>query len=181
MIALAVVVKRGAVATLVAGIRRARVISAERAERWKIQLAEVDGHIRELQENRSHGTWKGILWVLASKAMTWTSLLVLLHTAGGAINVALVIGMISVGVLIQWIAQIVPMGLGLQDGGNYALFDLVGASGPHGVVVTLLNRAQPPVAILGLGAMAVMYALDRRCSRACVAGCTSSAAQADTR
>jgi uncharacterized protein (TIRG00374 family) len=162
MVALAVVVKRGAISTLVAGVRRTRVISAERAERWKVHLAEVDGHIRELQANRSHGTWKGILWVLASKAITWTSLLVLLHTAGGAINVALVIGMISVGVLIQWVAQIVPMGLGLADGGNYALFDLVGASGPHGVVVTLLNRARSlSVAILGLGAMAVMYALDR--------------------
>jgi len=74
----------------------------------------------------------------------------------------LIIGVLSVGVLIQWISQIVPMGLGLADGGNYALFDLVGATGAYGVVITVLNRARSiTVAILGLGAMAVLHTVNR--------------------
>jgi hypothetical protein len=162
VIAIAVLVKRGAVATLVAIIRRLHLVSDERADRWKARLVEVDKHIRELQENRSHGTWKGILWVLASKATMWTSTLLVLATSGVDVSPALVIGILSVGVLIQWISQIVPMGLGLQDGGNYALFDLVGATGAHGIGVTLLNRARSlSVALLGLVAMAVMWAIDR--------------------
>jgi uncharacterized membrane protein YbhN (UPF0104 family) len=162
MIALAVIIRRGAVTTLVGLIRGTRVISADRAKRWRERMAEVDRHIRELQHNRSHGTWKGILWIGASKLVYWTSTLVLLATAGVDVNPTLVVGLFSVGVLIQWISNIVPMGLGLADGGNYALFDLVNQAGPHGVVITVLNRARSiSVAILGLGAMAAMHAYNR--------------------
>jgi hypothetical protein len=161
-VALAFVIKRGALVTLLAGARRIRIISVERAERWKIRFVEVDKHIRELQQNRSHGTWKGILWVLASKCVTWTATMVLLANVGVDVSPALVIGMLSVGILIQWISQIVPMGLGLADGGNYALFALVGAAGAYGVVLTMLNRARSiMVAILGLGAMTAMHVVNR--------------------
>jgi Lysylphosphatidylglycerol synthase TM region len=161
-IALAVVIKRGALCTLLSTARRIRIISAERAERWKVRFVEVDKHIRELQEKRSYGTWKGLLWVLASKTVTWTATFTLVANVGVDVSPALVIGMMSVGVLIQWIAQIVPMGLGIADGGNYALFDLVGATGAGGIVMTMLNRARSIlVAILGLGAMAAMSLVNR--------------------
>ncbi|MEO8700179.1 MAG: lysylphosphatidylglycerol synthase transmembrane domain-containing protein [Kofleriaceae bacterium] len=164
-IALAVVIKRGALATVLATLRRTRIISAERTERWKIRVVEVDKHIRELQQNRSFGTWKGLLWVLLSKGITWTSTMVLLANVGVDVTPALVIGMMSVGILIQWIAQIVPMGLGLADGGNYALFDFVGAEGSFGVVLTMLNRARSvAVAMLGLAAMAVIQVVNRLAS-----------------
>jgi len=162
IVALAVIVQRGAVGTIVNAIRRTRLIKADRAERWNARLVEVDGHIRELQRHRSHGTWKGILWVGASKLVTYSSTMTLLHTAGIDLSVALVIGVLSVGVLIQWVSQVVPMGLGLADGGNYALYDLVGASGVHGLAVTMLNRARSiAVAILGLGAMAATHVANR--------------------
>lgn len=162
VIALGVLVQRGALSTLVGAVRRARWISAERAAAWKLRVQEVDRHIRELQTHRSHGTWKGILWVGLSKLVQWTATVTLVATAGVEISPALVIGILSIGVLIQWIAQIVPMGLGIADGGNYALFDLVGATGAYGVVITMLNRARSiSVAILGLGAMLAMHTVNR--------------------
>lgn len=162
MIALGVLVQRGAMTTLVSMVRRIRLISEERADKWKLRVEQVDRHIRELQTNRSHGTWKGILWVMLSKLFQWTATLTLIATAGVDINAALIIGILSLGVMIQWISQIVPMGLGLADGGNYALFDLVGATGAHGVVMTMLNRARSiTVAILGLGAMLAMHTINR--------------------
>ncbi len=162
MIALGVLVHRGALTTLVAMVRRVGLISDKRAEGWKTRVAEVDRHIRELQTNRSAGTWKGILWVGLSKLLQWTSTLILLATAGVDVNAPLVIGILSVGQLIQWISNIVPMGLGVHDAGNYALFDLAGASGAHGIVITLLNRARSiSVAILGLAGMAVMHTVNR--------------------
>jgi hypothetical protein len=162
MVALAVVIHRGPLGTLVGGARITRLISTDRAEKWRVRLTEIDRHIRELQTNRSAGTWKGILWVIASKLVTWTSTILLVHTAGVAVSAPLVVGMLSVGVLIGWISSIIPMGLGLADGGNYALFDLLGASGAHGVVVTNLNRARSlTVAILGLVVMALMHAINR--------------------
>ena len=72
----------------------------------------------------------------------------------------------SVGVLIGWISPIVPLGLGLADGGNYALYVLLGASGVHGMVVAMVNRARSlAIATLGLGAMALLTALGRRSQR----------------
>lgn len=162
MIAIGVLVQRGALTTIVATLKRIRIISAERADRWKTRVEQVDGHIRELQTNRSAGTWKGILWVGLSKLLQWTATLMLLATAGVEVNPALVVGILSLGVLIQWIAQIVPMGLGLADGGNYALFDLTGATGAFGVVITVLNRARSIiVAILGLGGMLAIHIVNR--------------------
>jgi hypothetical protein len=162
VIALGVLVKRGAVTTVVDIIRGTRMISSERAERWREQLVEVDRHIRELYANRSHGTWKGFLWVLASRGLTWAATLVLLASAGVDVSPALVIGVFSIGVLIQWGSQIVPMGLGLADGGNYAMYGFLGATGAHGVVITMLNRGRSvAVAILGLAAMAVLHLINR--------------------
>ncbi|HEU0030284.1 MAG TPA: lysylphosphatidylglycerol synthase transmembrane domain-containing protein [Kofleriaceae bacterium] len=162
MVMLGFMIQRGAVSTLIGLVRRTRIISDERAKSWKERLREVDRHISELQRHRSAGTWKGLLWVLGSKLVTYTSTMLLLHTAGVHVTPALVVGVLSVGVLIQWVSQIVPMGLGLQDGGNYALFDLLGASGAHGMAVTMVNRARSIiVAVLGLGAMAVMHTINR--------------------
>jgi uncharacterized protein (TIRG00374 family) len=162
VIGLFFVIKRGATSTVVDLIRRVRIISADRAAKWKEKLVEVDKHIRELHKNRSAGTWKGILWVGASKLALYTATIILLVAVDIDLNPALVIGVFSVGVLIQWISSIVPMGLGLADGGNYAMYEVLGSSGPHGMAVTMLNRARSvTVAIIGLGAMAGMSVANR--------------------
>ncbi len=162
VIALGLLVQRGALSTVVSTIRKVRVISEKRAEAWRTRFAEVDSHIRELQTNRSAGTWKGFLWVGLSKLVQWSATLILLATAGVDVNAALVVGILSVGVLIQWVSQVVPMGLGLADGGNYALFDLVGSAGAYGVVITLLNRARSiTIAIIGLGGMLIVNTINR--------------------
>jgi uncharacterized membrane protein YbhN (UPF0104 family) len=162
MIALAVVIQRGAVGTVVDVIRRTGLIDRERAKRWKARLLEVDSHIRELHKNRSAGTWKGILWVAGSKIVTWTSTMLLIWSIGVEIRPSLVIGVLSVGMLIGWVSQIVPMGLGVADGGNYALYGLLGASGAQGLVVTMMSRVRSvTVAILGLGAMVALQIANR--------------------
>jgi hypothetical protein len=162
MIALGVVVKRGALSTLTGVLRRLHLISVERRDAWRVRLVEVDKHIAELYKYRSAGTWKGILWVLASHLTTWCSTILLISAVGVWIRPALVIGVLSVGVLIQWISSIVPLGLGLADGGNYALYDLLGASGAHGTFVTMLNRVRSlGVALVGFVVMAIVHTLNR--------------------
>lgn len=162
VVALGVLVQRGALSTLTGVLRRVRVISDERRDRWRKQLVEVDRHIAELYKKRSTGTWHGILWVALSRLITWFATLLLIHELGVAIRPILVIGVLSVGVLIQWIASIVPLGLGLADGGNYALFDLLGAPGMHGAFVTMLNRARSLlVALVGFAIMLIVNATDR--------------------
>lgn len=161
-IALVVLVHRGAILTLTALLHRLRLISAARLERWRDHLRQVDLQIAELHRSRSTGTWKGILWLAGSRVVTWTATLTLIGAVGVSITPQLVIGVLSVGVLISWISSVVPLGLGLADGGNYALYDLLGASGAHGAFVTMLNRVRSVViALVGFVVMALVHVLDR--------------------
>jgi uncharacterized membrane protein YbhN (UPF0104 family) len=161
MVALGVLVHRGALTTIVALLRGVRIISAERLARWRDRLREIDRQIGELHHSKA-GTWRGVLWVLASKLVTWTATIVLISAVGVSITPHLVLGVLSVGVLIQWIASVVPLGLGLADGGNYALYGLLGASGAHGAFVTMLNRVRSAlVALIGFAVMAIVHTLNR--------------------
>jgi uncharacterized protein (TIRG00374 family) len=162
VVMLGILIQRGAISTLVGTLRGTRIISAERAADWKERLKEVDKHIRELHAHRTSGTRRGIVFVACSKLVTYTSTCVLIYAVGVSLTPSLVVAVLSVGVLIQWIASIVPLGLGIADGGNYALYSLLGATGPQGLLVTMMNRARSvSVAILGLAAMVAMTALSR--------------------
>lgn len=157
MIAIGVMVHRGAIASLVGILRRARIISAPRAKDWKAKLGEVDKHIRELQSHRTAGTRLGLIFVVISAVLGDTSTIVIMAAVGVHLTPSLVIGALSVGVLVTWISSVVPLGLGLADGGNYALYSMLGADGEHGMFVTMLARARTlTIAILGLCAMATI-------------------------
>jgi uncharacterized membrane protein YbhN (UPF0104 family) len=162
VVAIGVLVKRGALGTAIGLLHRLRLISAARRDDWRGRLLELDRRIAELHASRGDGAWRGVLWILASRLVTWVSTMTLIHAVGVAITPHLVIGILSVGVLIAWIASVVPFGLGLADGGNYALFDLLGASGAHGAFVTMLNRARSlAVALVGFAVMAVAHTQNR--------------------
>ena len=159
--ALSVLIERGATATLTALLHRAHLISQARRDDWQVRLHELDRHLAGLHD-RSAGTWRGGLWLVASRLVTWTATLTLIGTVGVAITPRLVAGVLSVGALIAWIASVVPFGLGVADTGNYALYDLLGASGAHGALVTMLNRARSlAVAAVGFAVMAAVHTGDR--------------------
>jgi uncharacterized protein (TIRG00374 family) len=162
VIALAVLIQRGALGTVLAGAKRARIISAERAERWSARLADVDRRIRELQTNRTAGTRSGLLLVCAARLCAWSATTVVLYNVGVNVSFTVLCGVFSVGVLIGWISAFVPFGLGVADGSNYALFNVLGAAGAHGVFVTLLGRARSlTLALLGLLVMAAGHTSSR--------------------
>ena len=71
--------------------------------------------------------------------------------------------MLSVGILISWLSNVLPLGLGLADGTNYALYGLLGASPEAGLVFTMVNRLRTVVlAVMGLAIMAIANAMHRR-------------------
>ena len=155
VIGLGVMIQRGAVGTVLSALHRMRILSAERAEKWKLRLAEIDKHIRELQANRTEGTRLGLVFVCCARLCAWSATAVVLYTVGVNVSFTVLVGVFSVGVLIGWISAIVPFGLGVADGSNYALFNVLGAAGAHGVFVTLLGRARSlTLALLGLLIMA---------------------------
>ena len=59
-------------------------------------------------------------------------------------------------------SNIVPLGLGIADGTNYALYGVLGASPAAGLVFTMINRVRTCVlAVMGLAVLAIANALRR--------------------
>ncbi|MDB4958772.1 MAG: flippase-like protein [Myxococcales bacterium] len=153
-IAIAVIVRRGAVATLIDLSTKLRVISVERGARWRLEIAEIDTRLRELGDAQSSGFKRGLLGVLGSRVFNWTGTVAVLYAANIPMTASLVIASLSVGILITWMSNVIPLGLGLADGTNYALYGLLGASPEAGLVFTMVNRLRTVVlAMLGLAIM----------------------------
>jgi uncharacterized membrane protein YbhN (UPF0104 family) len=162
VVALAVIIRRGAVGTLLGAARRIRLVSPAREAAWAGKLADLDHHLRELHANRSPGTARGVAYLVASRLCAWTATTAMLMAIGVAISPTLLLGLFSVGILIGWISNLVPLGLGIADGGNYALFGVLGASGAHGVLATMLGRVRTLViAVIGLLIMAAAHTATR--------------------
>ncbi|NVB76778.1 MAG: flippase-like domain-containing protein [Kofleriaceae bacterium] len=184
VVAIGVMIQRGALQTVLGAARGLRLLSAERKDKWAAKLAELDRHIRSLQASgseagthgsttparshgsttpaRSPGTRSGLLLVCSARLCSWSATTLALYSVGVHLHFTLLAGVFSVGVLIGWISAIVPFGLGVADGGNYALFNVLGASGAQGVFVTLLGRARSlTLALLGLVAMAAAHSVNR--------------------
>ncbi|HSD87535.1 MAG TPA: lysylphosphatidylglycerol synthase transmembrane domain-containing protein, partial [Kofleriaceae bacterium] len=159
---IAVLIQRGAVATALAAAHGVHLISRERADRWTAKLADIDRHVRELQSDQTPGTRAGLAFIGGARVCAWSATTLVLYSVGAQIGFTLLIGAFSVGVLIGWISALIPFGLGVADTGNYALFNVLGASGAHGVFVTLLGRARSlTLALLGLLVMAAGHTANR--------------------
>jgi hypothetical protein len=159
---ISVIVHRGAVGTVLDAAAGIHAISRERAARWKTKLVEIDKHLRELHTDRGPGTKTGFLYIGISRVVTWTATAVMLHAIGATVTAELLVGVWSVGVLIGWVAALVPFGIGIADGANFALYDVLGATGAHGLFATMLDRARRvAVSLIGLSAMGVAHALNR--------------------
>lgn len=161
VVALGLVVRRGALRSVVDLLRRVRIISGARADHWRDKAREIDGHIRELHRHRTAGTWHGLLWVAAARVSAWSAALLLVFMLGVPLTPALVIGLITLGTLVTWLSALVPFGVGLADGGSYGLFLLLGATGPQGLLVAMVNRARSFVmALLGLIGFGILHLID---------------------
>jgi uncharacterized membrane protein YbhN (UPF0104 family) len=162
VVALAIVIQRGAIGTVLALARGMHLISPARRQAWTARLVEVDRHVRELQSNRSPGTRAGLALVCAARLCSWSATTLVLVAVGVEIGPTLLVGVFSVGVLIGWISAIVPLGMGVADGSNYALFAVLGAPAAAGVFVTLLGRARSlSLAVIGLVVMVVAHTSSR--------------------
>jgi len=159
----AIVIKRGAIASVIAFLARVRVISAARAAAWTARIAEIDTHVKRVGDVRSSGTTAGISFIFLSRCCNWAGTIATLLATHIPLTAPLVIAMLSVGILLTWLSNIVPLGLGLADGGNYALYGLLGASPAAGLVFSMVNRVRTIVlAAMGLTVMAIANALSRR-------------------
>ena len=162
-IAIAVLVRRGAIGTLIGALVALHVISGERGERWRTRIASIDARLRSIGDARSSGLYRGLAGVLGSRVLNGLGTVVVLHAADIPLTAPLVIASLSVGILVTWMSNVVPLGLGLADGTNYMLYGLLGAAPVAGLLFTMVNRLRTVVlALLGLSVMAIANALHQR-------------------
>jgi uncharacterized membrane protein YbhN (UPF0104 family) len=162
VIGLAVLVRRGALETALAAGVRLRLVKPAHVAQWQDKIADVDSHLGELFRDRSAGTRIGIAMIAAAQLCAWSSTLVMLHVVGLSLHLSLVVGILSVGVAIGWASSIVPFGIGIADGSNYALFQILGAPPAAGIAITMINRVRSlAIALLGLAIMAIGHAANR--------------------
>jgi hypothetical protein len=157
-IGLAVLVRRGALSTLVGALSTLHLISEPRARRWRAKVVTIDRRLRELG-----GLRRGLVGVIGSRVFNSLGTLAILYAADIPFTAPLVVAMLSVGILISWLSNVLPLGLGLADGTNYALYGLLGASPEAGLVFTMVNRLRTIVlAVMRLAIMAIANAMHRR-------------------
>jgi len=162
VIALVVLVRRGAIETLLDAAKGARLLSPDRAHRYADKIADIDRQLRDLHADTTPGLRAGSLWIATSRLCSWAATTSVLHAIGAPLTATVLVGVFSVGILVGWVSSIVPLGVGIADGSNYALFGVLGASGAHGVVMTLLARARSVVvALIGLVVMAIAHTATR--------------------
>jgi len=158
--ALALVVRRGALATILEAARGVRLISAPRATRWIAKSRAIDADIRSFGDPAAR---RALAFVAASRAVHFVGTIAVLEAAGIPFTMPIVIGMLSVGILVTWAASIVPLGLGVADGTNYLLYGALGSVPALGLDFTMVTRTRTLVlAAMGLAIMVVANLVGRR-------------------
>jgi uncharacterized protein (TIRG00374 family) len=152
-IAVVLLVRRGMVSELARVARRLHLISHARHDRWREKLASLDRRLRGDDQREHRRTAIALLFV--SQVLQRVSIWLVLVAAGYSLSFAQVVGILSAGVMLGWLASIVPMGIGLAESGNGALFALLGAPTSLGVALALARRVnQIAFAVLGFSVLA---------------------------
>jgi hypothetical protein len=151
VIATLVVVKRGMIAMLARAARRLHLLSQARYERWCDRLADVD---RRIVEADHRGT--AIVLVIVSQLLTRGVIWAALVAAGYSLGAPQLVAVLSAGVLLSWISGLVPMGVGVSEGGNGVLFALIGAAPSLGVAIAFARRVNQIVfAVIGFSVLGI--------------------------
>jgi len=150
LIAGALLVRRGMVRSLAGALAQVRILPPARVAKWQARLDHLDKLLRR-QGERLHERWRADAFVVSSRSLSYLSTWVVLAATGHVEGLGTMAALATAGLLIGWISTVVPLGLGVAEGGNAALFAALGEDPALGVTVTLARRVvQLLYAALGL-------------------------------
>lgn len=145
----ALLVRRGMLVTLVDTGRAIRVLSKARAARWRKLVLEIDR--TPYRAGKQQSQFAPAKWIVVSRVLALASMWVVLASVGHIAGPGTIAAIATAGTLISMIASIVPMGLGISEGSNAALFAALGAPASLGVTMVLGTRITLiAYAVLGL-------------------------------
>ena len=154
--AIVVLLRRGMLETLSNALARLHLISPQRRERWNETLTEVDIRLRGSDDGEYRR--RAIACIASSQLLQKGLSYFTILSAGYAMSPGQFLALLSAGVLLQWISTIVPMGIGLAEGGNAALFVVIGAPPGLGLALAFARRVNQ-IAFASVGF--VVLAADR--------------------
>lgn len=169
-----VLVRRGALTALAPVARGLYVLAAriarrpsyefpaERYESWRRSLTAVADQMRASTGARRRDRWLGIAAVVASRLTSMSLSFMILHAVGEALTAGFVAAYTVGGFIIYMSSSLVPMGVGISEGGNYALFRALGENPARGVTLVLARRVTQIVyAAIGLVLMTASETVQR--------------------
>jgi uncharacterized protein (TIRG00374 family) len=129
---------------------------------WQDRLRAVDDKMRLSTGARRRDRWLGIAAVVLSRATSMTLSLVILHAIGEPITLGFVAGYTVGGFVVYMLASLVPMGLGISEGGNWWLFRALGENPARGTALVIARRVTLVVyAAIGLVLVTVSETVQR--------------------
>lgn len=154
------------------------LLSQTRYVRWRDRLRAVDSKMHLSSGARARDRWLGIAAVTVSRLTSMTLSLMILHAVGESITLGFVAAYTVGGFVIYMTSSLVPMGLGISEGGNYALFRALGENPARGVTLVLARRVTLIMyAAIGLvlvtASETVQRARERQAERAAASGAIS--------
>lgn len=140
-VGLYVLVGRGMLGTFVGLARRVRVISQARFDRWQPKIQSIDDKLRLVEGARTRDRWIGIGAILLSRLTSmFLSLSVVYVVSPSTLTVGFIAAYIVGGFVIYMVGTLVPMGLGVSEGGWSGLFRALGENPAGGVTMVLARR-----------------------------------------
>jgi uncharacterized protein (TIRG00374 family) len=133
-------VHRGMLASVARLGVKLRLLSRARFSKWEAQLASVDDKLRLVSGARKRDRMIGIGAVVVSRMLSLLESLVLLHAIGQSMSLGFIAAYTVGGFAIYMLSSLVPMGLGVAEGGYYSLFAALGYNKAFGVMLVLARR-----------------------------------------
>jgi len=156
VVVMPILVQRGMLSSIAGLGHRIGLIRKKQYKRWRGKLEQIDSKLRDAGGARRHDRLLAVTFVLVSHVLSWTASAVLIYAAGGRLSLGFLAAVLTAGQVIGWVAALVPLGLGISESGNYALFSALGHEPAIGVTLSLGRRVTQLVyAAIGLVLAAV--------------------------
>ncbi len=137
MLALA---RRGLLGSLVGALRRIRIISQARYEKWLAKLAPVDDKMKHVEGARTRDRTLGIAAVVISRLTSMSLSYLLFYAVGGTVTMSFIAATTVGGFVIYILSTLVPMGVGISEGGYWGMFRAIGENPARGVTMVIARR-----------------------------------------
>jgi hypothetical protein len=161
-IGLYLLVRFGVLSSIARVLRGMHLLSEKRFAKWHDSLLAVDDKMRLSTGARARDRWVGIVSIVMSRGTSMTLSLLILHAVGEPITVGFVAAYTVGGFIIYMLSTLVPMGLGISEGGNYELFRALGENPARGVTLVVARRVTLVVyAAIGLVLVAASETVQR--------------------